>query len=155
VAPQIEFGLERPPWAQATLEKLVALSAQTFERSSYDYVAWRMTRMPDVSLFLALAGDDWVGFKIGYATSQTKYYSWLGGVKPEFRRRGIASELLRQQHRWLADQGYETVETAANQRNVAMAQVNLAHGFVVCGTRVEVHRTQVLLSKTLTPPATE
>ncbi len=105
--------------------------------------------MPDVSAFLAIAAGRIVGFKIGYAMSQRKYYSWLGGVDPAFRRRGVASELMERQHRWIAMRGYTVVETSANQENVAMAQVNLRHGFSVCGMRVEAARTQVLYSKSL------
>ena len=103
--------------------------------------------MPDVSAFLAIAAGRIVGYKVGYAKSQRKYYSWLGGIDPAFRRRGIASELMQRQHEWVAARGYAAVETAANQDNVAMAQVNLRHGFSVCGVHVEATRTQVLYSK--------
>jgi hypothetical protein len=44
---------------------------------------------------------------------------------------------------------YTVVETSANQENVAMAQVNLRHGFAVCGIRVKAARTQAWYSKAL------
>ena len=46
-------------------------------------------------------------YKIGYAMTQTKYYSWLGGVRPDQRRQGLASELMERQHNWAAAQGYQ------------------------------------------------
>ena len=91
--------------------------------------------MPDVSALLAIAAGSIVGYKVGYAKSQRKYYSWLGGVDPEFRRRGIASELMQRQHEWIAARGYTVVETAADQNNTAMAQVNLRH---LASARIDV-----------------
>jgi predicted GNAT superfamily acetyltransferase len=108
-----------------------------------------MRHMPDLSVFCALDGEEVVGFKAGYAMTQTKYYSWLGGVLPEYCHKGIASALMSQQHDWLASRNYHAIETAVNQDNYAMAQVNLRHGFEVCGVRTEPHRVQILFSRQL------
>ena len=90
-----------------------------------------------------------VGFKAGYATGRHRYYSWLGGEQADFRRRGIAAALMRRQHAWLRERGFETVETAANQDNLPMIGANLEHGFTVCGLRQKAGRVQVLFSKDL------
>jgi predicted GNAT superfamily acetyltransferase len=145
---EISYRLDLPPFSTRVFDELQALNAEVFDSVAPQYVSWRMSNMPDVSAFLALSADRIVGFKVGYAKSQRKYYSWLGGVDPAFRRRGIASALMAQQHGWIATRGYTVVETSANQENVAMAQVNLQHGFRVCGMLVEANRTQVLYSKT-------
>ncbi len=146
---EIGYRLDLPPFSTRVIDELQALNAELFDSVAPQYVSWHMSNMPDVSAFLALSADKIVGFKVGYAMSQRKYYSWLGGVDAAFRRRGIASTLMDQQHRWIATRGYTVVETSANQENVAMAQVNLQHGFQVCGMRVEATRTQVLYSKAL------
>jgi RimJ/RimL family protein N-acetyltransferase len=65
------------------------------------------------------------------------------------RRRGIAAQLMVLQHAWLVERGYSVVETATNQENHAMTQVNLRHGFSICGVRSEPNRTQILFSKVL------
>ena len=145
----IAYRMDLPPFDASVVDELESLNSGVFESVAPRYVSWRMSSMPDVSAFLAIADDKIVGFKVGYAMSQRKYYSWLGGVHSEFRRRGIASELMERQHKWIAARGYTVVETSANQENVAMAQVNLRHGFAVCGIRVEPARTQVLYSKEL------
>ena len=145
----ITYRLDLPPFAAAVVEELEALNAAVFSTVAPQYVSWRMSSMPDVSAFLAIASGRIVGFKVGYAMSQRKYYSWLGGVDPAFRRHGIASALMQRQHEWIAVRGYTVVETSANQENTAMAQANLRHGFSVCGMRVEAARTQVLYSKSL------
>jgi hypothetical protein len=56
---------------------------------------------------------------------------------------------MAKQHEWLANCGYQSIETAVNQENIAMAQVNLGSGFEVCGVRSEPHRVQVIFSKQL------
>jgi len=145
----ITYRLDLPPFDVAVVDELEALTVGVFGTAAPQYVSWRMSSMPDVSALLAIAAGSIVGYKVGYAKSQRKYYSWLGGVDPEFRRRGIASELMQRQHEWIAARGYTVVETAADQNNTAMAQVNLRHGFSVCGVHVEAARTQVLYSKSL------
>lgn len=47
---------------------------------------------------VAWSGSVPVGFKLGYERSGEEFHSWLGGVHPEFRRRGIARRLLHLQH---------------------------------------------------------
>jgi predicted GNAT superfamily acetyltransferase len=145
----IEFRLVQPPFDSTAIEELVGLSSDVFGKSDASYVTWRMSHMPDFSVFCATSDGQLVGFKAGYALSERKYYSWLGGVHPDFRRRGIASELMVRQHRWLVQRGYSIVETAANQDNHAMAQANLRHGFSICGVRTEPQRIQILYSKLL------
>lgn len=145
---EIEYGLHLPPFDPGLIDQLDALCTRVFGPSEID-LAWRLSQMPDASAFCAASAGRFIGFKIGYAMSQRKYYSWLGGVDPEFRRRGIASELMERQHDWLAQRGYSIVETAANQGNVAMAQANLRHGFSVCGCRSEPPRVQILFSRAL------
>jgi ribosomal protein S18 acetylase RimI-like enzyme len=149
IAMEIEFRLHLPPFDSNLIEDLVVLGSLVFGQSDPRYVTWRLSHMPDVSAFCATSEGQLVGFKAGYAMTERKYYSWLGGVHPDFRRRGIASELMDRQHRWLVQRGYSIVETAANQENHAMAQANLRHGFSICGVRTEPQRIQILYSKSL------
>ena len=46
---------------------------------------------------VAVEEDRLLGFKLGYSESSNQFYSWLGGVLPHARRRGIARLLLQQQ----------------------------------------------------------
>ena len=42
-----------------------------------------------------------VGFKIGYDRFKDgSFYSWMGGVLPEFRKKGVASALADFQENW-------------------------------------------------------
>lgn len=133
-----------PSLASAIAELCVAV----FDRP-VDDLAWRLASMPCCSVATAWNDGRLVGFKIGHAHARHRYYSWLGGVHPEHRRRGIAARLSELQHAWAAAQGFTAVETATDQANAAMAQANLRAGFAVCGMKTDPERVQVLFRKEL------
>jgi GNAT superfamily N-acetyltransferase len=142
-----EFTIKLPPYSNEFVEDLTTLACRVFGSAELEYNRWRMANMPDFTVFCAWHNRQLVAFKAGYAMTQTKYYSWLGGVHPDFRRHGIAAQLMERQHAWLAEHGFSAVETSVDQENLAMAQVNLRHGFRVYGVRAEPHRTQILYYK--------
>lgn len=74
-----------------------------------------------------------VGFKLGYALSDTEFYSWLGGVVPEFRGLGIAADLMQAQHEWCRKNGYTKVQTKTQNRFRDMLILNLRFGFDIVG----------------------
>lgn len=102
-------------------------------QSWIDGLEWRLLNMPDVTIFSAYDDADLVGFKIGYATAYDRYYSWLGGVHPDYQRRGIASELTLQQHSWLSQSRFTKLETQLSKTNKAMFAINKKSGFVQTG----------------------
>ena len=141
-----------PPFTDAQFEQLAQLSAAVFPGPAID-LRWRLSRMPDASVFVAQDdghnGARLIGFKAGYALTEQRYYSWLGGVHPEGRRQGIATRLAQAQHHWLAGRGYTTVETASRADNAKMARLNLALGFLVEGSKNEPQGMKVLWAKRL------
>ena len=145
----VDYQLALPPYSADFVEDLIVLNERVFGRDDPDYLKWRLDRMPELSTFLASRNGRLIGFKIGYAMTAQRYYSWLGGVDPDNRRSGIASELMVRQHRWVFEQGYDRIETAADQTNTRMAALNLKHGFEVSELRVEPERTQILYLKRL------
>lgn len=110
---------------------------------------WRIEHMPDFTCFGEADGARLIGFKAGYALKAGHYYSWLGGVDPDYLRRGIARRLMAAQHEWLREAGYTAVETDAVQSNVAMGTLNLASGFRVVGRRAKSHGLAIIYEKLL------
>lgn len=84
-------------------------------------------------LLLAFVEGAPVAFKLGYELSQEEFYSWLGGVVPEYRGLGIAVELMARQHDWCRRRGYRKVQTKSQNRFRDMLVLNLRHGFEITG----------------------
>ena len=58
--------------------------------------------------FLALvakSAGEIVAYKVGYGETESRFYSWIGGVLPEHRKKGWATELLHYQEQWCREQG--------------------------------------------------
>jgi predicted GNAT superfamily acetyltransferase len=144
----IDYALHLHDIPQDLISEVASLSERVFETSSIDH-AWRLTHMPQVSLFCARQAGELIGFKAGYAIAERKYYSWLGAVHPQWRRQRVASHLAGMQHEWLVAQGFAIVETSSRSENAAMARINLGSGFAAIGTKLEPHGLQVLWSKAL------
>ncbi|OYU50805.1 MAG: GNAT family N-acetyltransferase [Alphaproteobacteria bacterium PA1] len=77
-----------------------------------------------------------IGLKLGYERNRGVFNSWIGGVAPEARGHGIASDLMDAQHAWAKEAGFRGVETATRQPNQAMAIRNLKAGYMVAGLDV-------------------
>ena len=148
LTPMLEYRIALPPYDPSLLEELHRLGTQVLGGLDRGELEWRLTRMPDPSVQLAVA-DELVGFKLGYATARERYHSWLGGVRSDWRRRGVALRLMAAQHDWLRERGYAAVETATTPDNVAMFSLNLRAGFRVIGSYCRGDYLRVTLAKNL------
>lgn len=100
-------------------------------------------------LLFAWVEGEAVGFKLGYELSPTEFYSWLGGVLPEFREIGIAKDLLNTQHEWCRQQGYKKVQTKTQSRFRDMLVLNIQSGFDVVGYQSSKDGPKIILEKSL------
>lgn len=100
-------------------------------------------------LLVAVDGERVVGYKFGYQDRPGRFYSWIGGVDPEYRRRGIASRLMEKQHRLLERAGFREVRCHTRNRFRAMLLLSIAHGFDVIG----LVGSRLVLAKTLSRSA--
>lgn len=102
-----------------------------------------------VQAWLAYEDNQLVGCKLGYERKPGHYYSWLGGVHPDFRGKGIAAELMRRQHAWCGAQGYHHIRTHTYNRWRAMLLLNLRAGFAIIGTVQGSRGLTIVLEKEL------
>src|SRR5579884_3305376 len=58
---------------------------------------------------IARIRDEPVGFSMGFELKPDIFFSWFYGVLPEYRRQGIASQLMDAVHSWARLQGYESI----------------------------------------------
>lgn len=74
-----------------------------------------------------------VAFKLGYELNENDFYSWLGGVIPDYRRIGIAADLMKIQHEWCRESGYKKIQTKTQNRFRDMLLLNISYGFDIVG----------------------
>ncbi|GLC88962.1 GNAT family N-acetyltransferase [Lysinibacillus piscis] len=130
------------------LQPLQALHAHVFDGA--DLPATKLESKEDLLCLLAEEEEQLVGFKLGYCHPDGVFYSWLGGVREEMRGRGIASQLMVQQHRFLQEKGYKRVRTYGRNAYKAMLITNLKHGFDIVSTFVDDKgRHKIVFEKTL------
>jgi GNAT superfamily N-acetyltransferase len=86
----------------------------------------------ELLVLLAHSGGAAVGFKIGYQLNATTFYSAKGGVRPAYRRNGIARALLYAMLDVVARRGYDrfVYDTFPN-KHPGMTVLGLDEGFEV------------------------
>lgn len=128
-----------------------------FENSLFDDPYTREAFERDVprkagfALFVATVEGQIAGYKAGYEVNAHLYYSWLGGVLPEYRGQGLAKALMKAQHDWLKEQGYKTVRTYTENKYRSMLILNIKQGFDVIGVYKSDHdeKQTIMLEKLL------
>lgn len=132
-------------------EEVFNLYRTIFHSEPNDEARERLLHSHDLLIVLALDENDLaVGFKIGYRQDPDTFYSWLGGVLPDYRRMGIASQMMKRQHDWAKEQGYRFVQTKTLNRWRDMLVLDLRDGFSITGTYVgKDGRLRIILEKEL------
>lgn len=86
-------------------------------------------------LHLALVAEkdgELLGFKVGYQDNvPDTFYSWMGGVRPEFREHGTADALAAYQENWAREKGFKAVFFKTRNRFPAMISFGLSRGFKI------------------------
>ncbi|MBV7316037.1 GNAT family N-acetyltransferase [Shewanella sp. NIFS-20-20] len=110
---------------------------QQFGQDSYgeEHYRQRLQDKPILAQFAYVEGE-LAGFKLGYALNEHTFYSWLGGVLPEFRQLGLADSLLVQQQDWACTKGYRTIEVKTKNRFAAMLQLLIKHQYQITALAV-------------------
>lgn len=143
-----------------TIKEAVQVSLQVPELTSpYGEEVYhrRLSGIPYLIL-VAEEGGILVGFKVGYQRDPDgSFYSWMGGVVPDARGRGVALALQKEQHEWARVQGYHTIRFKTRNRHKAMLHFALKHGFYL--TAVEPFpdpgESRIWLEKRLSQPFEE
>lgn len=130
--------------------QMCALHDRIFQPCDSQTIIQELVYRKNVLIVLAQREDEILGYKIGYEDRNNRFYSWLGGVDPDARGQGIASELMRQQHGWCQKQGYHAIRTQTKNKWREMLILNLRHGFNIIGTYTDkTGDTKIILGKSL------
>ncbi len=92
-----------------------------------------------------------VGFKAGYERDNY-FYSWIGGVLPKFRKKGIAKKLALYQEEWAKKEGFNYIVFKTRNRFKSMLLFGLTNGFNIIGfePKDEELNYRIILKKVLT-----
>lgn len=99
-------------------------------RTSFDDMV--RDRQDLICLIAHLEGNP-VGYKVGYRERPGGYYSYSGGVLPDYRGQGVARRLQEWQHAAIRARGYKTVAFSSFNKFRSMLLFGLATGFVPVG----------------------
>lgn len=105
----------------------------------------------NILMLLAHLQEQPVGFFIGFELKPTVYFAWFYGVLPDFRRQGIASQLMEAVHVWARQNDYESVRFECHNQHRPMLHLAIALGYDIVGIRWDPDRGDnlVLFEKVL------
>jgi GNAT superfamily N-acetyltransferase len=92
-----------------------------------------------------------VGFFLGFELKPTVYFAWFYGVLPEYRRQGIASQLMEAVHAWARHQDYESIRFECHNQHRPMLHLAIMQEYDIVGIRWDPDRGEnlVLFEKVL------
>ena len=115
-----------------------------------DFIGQSVNGHKWIHLCMAYEASHLVGYKLGRSNDPRTFESWMGGVLPAARNRGIATELSRRQEEWCRSQGFRFLTTETSHDNKAMLILNLKQGFHIAGTYLDRSTNmKVVLQKSL------
>ena len=124
---------------ESSLEEFLAFLGTLddfFEVPTLDEALARINGARTLALLAHIDGEV-VGCKLGYALADEEgkkvFYSWLGGVNPGFRKRGVAGALLAYQEDWLKIQGYAEVRVKSMNHYPNMLRFLIGKGYQITG----------------------
>jgi len=105
----------------------------------------------NVLQLIARLADRPVGFFLGFELKPNVYFAWFYGVLPEFRRQGIASQLMEAVHSWAQQNDYESIRFECHNQHRPMLHLAIALGYDIVGIRWDPDRLNnlVLFEKAL------
>jgi GNAT superfamily N-acetyltransferase len=105
----------------------------------------------NVLMLVARLEDEPVGFFIGFELKPTVFFAWFYGVAPEYRRQGIASQLMDAVHSWAKQNEYDTIRFECHNKHRPMLHLAIALEYDIVGMRWDPDRGDnlVLFEKTL------
>ena len=124
------------PVGPGELELITELYNEVFSpRTDVEFFRRRFRGRHNVTMMVAMVDDRHVGFIIGFELMPSTYFSWFCGVHPEFRRLGIATQLIQAQQAYAQEHGYGIMRFECNNQHRPMLHVAISEGYDLVGIR--------------------
>ncbi len=133
----------------STVVKLSQQLPEFIDPAGKEEYSKRLNGVPHLIL-VAFDGKKPVGFKVGYQ-KENYFYSWMGGVLPGFRQKGIARKLANEQERWAKNNGFKKLVFKTRNQHKSMLVFALKNGFNIIGfsKKEKISANRILLEKVL------
>ncbi|MCE9544261.1 MAG: GNAT family N-acetyltransferase [Planctomycetia bacterium] len=99
----------------------------------------------NVLTMVASLDDRPVGFYAGFELKPSVFFSWLYGVLPDYRRNGIASQVMDAVQAWIGQHGYESIRFECHNQHRPMLHLAISQGYDVVGIRWDPDRANNLV----------
>lgn len=118
------------------LELIAELYNEVFNpRTDLEFFQLRFRGRHNVTMMVAMVDDRHVGFIVGFELMPSTYFSWICGVHPEYRRLGIATQLIQAQQAYAQEHDYATLRFECNNQHRPMLHVAINEGYDLVGIR--------------------
>ena len=126
------------------------LAATIFSHWNEEEYQERLKAAQNPCLIVVYLEDLPIGFKLGYEIDKQFFYSWLGGVKQEYRKFGWASLMMKTMVEWCEARGYKSLRTKTRNEFPEMMILNLKHGFKIIKTYLSKdHQLRIEMEKSI------
>lgn len=110
-----------------------------------DFFRRRIEGRRDVLILVASIEDRPIGYFVGFEQKPDVFFCWMYGVISEFRRQGIASQIMEAVHAWAQEHGYHSVRFECHNQHRPMLHMAIAHEYDIVGIRWDPDRTANLV----------
>jgi GNAT superfamily N-acetyltransferase len=123
------------------LPVIVQLYNQIFRpHRDQESISRRFRGRYNVLSMVARLGERPVGFFLGFELKPLVYFAWFYGVHAEYRRQGIASQLMDAVHSWAKQNDYESIRFECHNQHRPMLHLAIARGYDIVGMRWDQDR---------------
>ena len=96
-------------------------------------------------IMVAVVDDQPVGFSLGFELKPSVCFIWLYGVLADYRRAGIASQLMEAGTAWAKQTGYTSVRMECQNHHRPMLHLGIKQQFDIVGIRWDSDRGENLV----------
>lgn len=123
---------------EGSIDELAAVNHQIVEFDTpYEVDEFRRRlKVPHLGL-IAEEDGRLLGFKVGYELDSRVFYSWMGGVLPDARGKGIARALLKKQEDWVRASGYTEIRVKSRNRYTGMLNLLLVESYLIVSVELQ------------------
>ena len=86
-----------------------------------------------------------VGFFTGFELKPRVFFTWFYGVLSQYRRAGIASQLMEALHSWCRQNDYEAIRIECHNQARPMLLLAIEQGYDIIGLRWDSDREDNLI----------